>query len=111
MININLFRNEHHNIVRFTVEGHAGYAEHGADIVCASVTTAAFTAVNGLTDILKINVMAEVLEGYLSCILPKDLSLELRKAADILLESMVLSFENLVEQYGDYVSLFETKAG
>ncbi len=107
MIQISLFRNENHNIVRFTVEGHAGYRESGADIVCAAVTTAAFTAVNGLTDILKIKASPKVSEGFLSCSLPEALSPEERQGADILLESMVLSFENIAEQYGDYVTILE----
>lgn len=105
MITISLFRNQEQKIVRFTVSGHAGYAESGADIVCASVTTAAFTAVNGLTDVAGIQVSCEVREGYLSCNLPKELSSNLRSSADLLLESMVLSFENLAEQYGDYVTI------
>ncbi len=102
MITISLFRNKEH-LVRFTVSGHAGYAERGADIVCASVTTAAFTAVNGLVDVAKIDAEVEVREGYLACKLPETLSEKQRESADLLLESMILSFENLAEQYGEYV--------
>ncbi len=105
MITISLFRNKEQKMVHFSVSGHAGYAEKGADIVCASVTTAAFTAVNGLTDVAKIEALAEVREGYLSCRLPKVLSHKQREAADLLLESMVLTFENLQEQYAAYVTV------
>lgn len=105
MITISLFRNKEQKIVRFSVSGHAGFAESGADIVCASVTTAAFTAVNGLTDVAGINAMVEIDDGYLTCILPEALSEKQRESADLLLESMVLSFENLAEQYGDYVAI------
>ncbi|MBQ2696712.1 MAG: ribosomal-processing cysteine protease Prp [Clostridia bacterium] len=107
MIQIELFRNKNQNIVRFTVSGHAGFAESGADIVCASVTTAAFTAVNGLTDIIKIEAIPQVSDGFLSCRLPEDLSPEQRLLSDVLLESMVLSFLNIEEQYGDYVKIKE----
>ncbi len=105
MITISLFRNQKQQIVRFLVEGHAGYAESGADIVCASVTTAAFTAVNGITDVAGIKASAEVREGYLAFLLPRELSPGMREKADLLLESMVLSFENLAEQYGEYVAI------
>ncbi len=105
MINISLFKNQKQQIVRFLVEGHAGYAESGADIVCASVTTAAFTAVNGITDVAGIDALVEVYDGYLAFELPQELSPKMREKADLLLESMVLSFENLAEQYGKYVAI------
>ena len=108
MINISLFRNQTGQLTGFSVSGHAGYAEAGADIVCASVTTAAFTAVNGLTDVIGIETEVTMQEGYLSCKMPEALAREKRQMADVLLESMVLSFQNIAEQYGAYVSL-ETK--
>ncbi len=36
-----------------TVSGHAGYAEYGQDIVCASVTSAVQLTANGITEVLK----------------------------------------------------------
>lgn len=107
MIKISLFRNKKRRLCGFTVSGHAGYGEKGTDIVCAAVTTAALTAVNGLTDVAHIDLTPEVREGYLSCQLPEELSEEERQAADLLLESMVLTFQNLVLQYGAYVTLQE----
>ena len=105
MITISFLRNESHRIQSFTVSGHAGYGTNGTDIVCAAVTTAAMTAVNGLTDVANIPLEPEVREGYLNCTLPEKLSEKQRREADVLLESMVLTFENLVLQYGDYVKL------
>lgn len=107
MITISLFRNKHHHIQGFTVEGHAGYGEHGTDIVCAAVTTVAMTTVNGLTDVVHILLTPVVQEGYLSCQLPETLSETERREADVLLESMVLTMKNLEEQYGQYVRLLE----
>ncbi|MBQ4518848.1 MAG: ribosomal-processing cysteine protease Prp [Clostridia bacterium] len=107
MITISLFRNKNHNIQGFTVKGHAGFGEHGTDIVCAAVTTAAMTTVNGLTDVVHISLTPEVREGYLSCCLPEKLSEEQRREADVLLESMVLTMQNLESQYGDYIRLRE----
>ena len=40
---------------RFVVSGHAGYAENGKDIVCASVSSAVQMAINGITEIVKTN--------------------------------------------------------
>ena len=107
MITVSLFRNQSRQITGFTVSGHAGYGEKGTDIVCAAVTTAAMTAVNGLTDAAGIQLTPVVREGYLACTLPEVLSETERHDADLLLESMVLTLQNLVSQYGDYVSLCE----
>ncbi len=105
MITIKLTKNKESQITGFTVSGHAGYGEYGTDIVCAAVTTAAMTAVNGLTDVVGLEIMPEVREGFLSCNLPDNLSGEKRHDADVLLSSMVLSLENIAEQYGEYVRI------
>ncbi len=107
MITITLFRNKSHKVEGFTVSGHAGFGEKGTDIVCAAVTTAAMTAVNGLTDVANIPLSPEVREGYLLCKLPEMLSPEKRREADVLLESMVLTFQNLESQYGEFICLRE----
>ncbi|MBE7037158.1 MAG: ribosomal-processing cysteine protease Prp [Ruminococcaceae bacterium] len=107
MITISLFKDQNHKVKGFTVEGHAGYGEHGTDIVCAAVTTVTMTTVNGLTDVVNISLTPEVREGFLSCSLPDKLSETKRREADVLLESMVLTLQNLVSQYGEYIRLQE----
>ncbi|MBE7022451.1 MAG: ribosomal-processing cysteine protease Prp [Ruminococcaceae bacterium] len=107
MISVDFFRNKENKLVRFRLSGHAGYAESGADIVCAAATTAAMTAVNGLTDIAAIRLTPEVSPGYIDCALPEGLSERERRDADVLLESMVLTFLNLAEQYAAYISIQE----
>jgi len=37
------------------LEGHSGYGEYGKDIVCASISTLAFTWINQLQEFEKIN--------------------------------------------------------
>ncbi len=107
MTEIKIYRDRNKSIIKYIVSGHTGFGESGADIVCASVTTAALTALNGLTDVVKIHIGYEVRDGYLECILPAELSEESRKKADVLLESMLLTFRDLHEQYDDYISITE----
>ncbi|MGJ0848178.1 ribosomal-processing cysteine protease Prp [Tissierella praeacuta] len=38
MIEVKLYKNDMGNYHRYEVEGHAGYAEYGKDIVCAGVS-------------------------------------------------------------------------
>ena len=49
----------------FTVEGHAGFADYGQDIVCAGVSALAQAALFGLQDLLGDVVRSEMREGYL----------------------------------------------
>lgn len=48
--------------VGFSIKGHAGYADFGLDIVCASVTSAVELTANAITDILHIDAVVLVLE-------------------------------------------------
>jgi len=105
MITVMLFKNKQNQFVGFTMEGHAGYAEEGADIVCAAATTAAMTAVNGLTDVVGISMQPEVSSGCINCMLPVELSDNQAHDAFVILKSMELTFINLTELYGDYITM------
>ena len=47
------------NLVGFVMEGHAGYADPGEDIVCAAVSSVAYMTANTITEIIK--------SGHRSC--------------------------------------------
>ena len=47
MIKIHIRRNEAQQIVACSINGHAGYDEHGYDIVCAAVSVLSCTAIWG----------------------------------------------------------------
>ncbi len=105
MITVVVFKNKQNQIIRFTVNGHAGFAESGSDIVCAAATVAAMTAVNGLTDVANIAMEPQVASGHIDCVLPSVLSAKQRHDADVLLNSMMLTFDNLAELYADYICI------
>ena len=46
-------------LLGYEVSGHAGYAEAGADIVCAAVSALTQSTLNGLKNVLKAPVMFE----------------------------------------------------
>ena len=109
MTDIEIYRDRSGAIIKYIVRGHTGYGEAGADIVCASVTTAALTALNGLTDVVGLSVGYEVRDGYLECILPVEADEKSRFGARVLLDSMLLTFRDLKEQYGNYISITESE--
>lgn len=84
----------------FTSEGHAEYAEHGQDIVCASVSV--------LTQMVAYEIqykgygyVKDFHNGYLECIIDKDA----RDNASILIEMMLRALRGLEEQYPDYIKV------
>lgn len=106
MTKICVYRNKK-DIVKYTVSGHTEFSEAGSDVVCAAISTLAYTTLNGLTDVVKIHVGYQIADGYLECILPKELSKEERTQANVLLETFYLSAKNLKEQYDEYITIME----
>ena len=51
------FRMEGDRITGFDSQGHSGYAEAGADIVCAAISALTQSTLNGLKNVLKAPVM------------------------------------------------------
>ena len=90
----------------FSVTGHAGYDEHGFDIICAGVSSAVQMAANGITDVVgapaKIrcedNLVALALETAHS-----DLS------SIFMLEALYLQLSLLSESYSENIELIITE--
>jgi len=107
MTEIKLFRDRDANIVKGIVSGHTGYAEEGSDIVCASVSSVIFMALNGIENVLNTQFGYETGEGYLEFVLPCDLNDDKIKEINILLDSMYLFLQDLQSQYPDNVKITE----
>jgi len=92
----------------FKAEGHTGYAPEGKDIVCAGVSALLQSTVQGLTDLLEIEVAVETKKktGLFICRLPQALPGEKQQKADLLLRSMYLGLEQMAAEYGDYLQVF-----
>lgn len=82
------------SITGFVVKGHAGYAEHGHDIVCAAVSSAAYLTVNTITDIIGAKAQVEVKDGYMLFSLT-----EPNGEASKLLEGLYAHIRSLAKDY------------
>lgn len=83
----------------FTVSGHSGSAQTGRDIVCAAVSSAAFMAVNTITEILGVAVSAETDDGYMN------VSFVNSEAAADIVRGLELHLEQLSLQYPQFVKV------
>lgn len=77
----------------FEISGHAG-GKSGTDIVCASVSSAAYMAANTITDILYISAEIQMDDGFLSFrITDNDVS------AKAIIDGLKLHLTELSKQY------------
>jgi uncharacterized protein YsxB (DUF464 family) len=103
------FRTEDDRITGFNSEGHSGYAEAGADIVCAAVTSAirlmeaTVNEVLGLCAAVKINER----DTKISFRLPGGLSASDEKTCQALLAGLMVFFTELHDEYPDNIEVME----
>ncbi|MCT4507424.1 MAG: ribosomal-processing cysteine protease Prp [Tepidibacter sp.] len=107
MIKIVIRRNFKSDIVEFDVRGHAGFAEHGQDIVCAAVSVLTQTALIGIHNYAKVESEYKISDGKLQCKIPFDISDDKRNIINPILETMVLGLENIKEEYSSYIKIKE----
>ena len=100
MIRIDFLSPPEGGLLGFSIRGHADYAEEGADIVCAAVSSAAYLAVNTVTDILHVTpVSLRAGEGEMFLrIFPED-----EPVCRDILAGLKLHLTALEEQYTGYL--------
>lgn len=60
------FYNKEKSVCGFNISGHAGYADSGEDIVCASVSSAVQMAANTVTEIIHLKATVSDEKGTIS---------------------------------------------
>lgn len=94
-------------IVKYKATGHAEYANHGEDIVCAAISTNLQLPLAGLTEILGLIPKFEISDGNLEVDI-RGLDLQNKdREVSILLESMLLMLKELTKEYPKYLKLVE----
>ncbi|MGN0624050.1 MAG: ribosomal-processing cysteine protease Prp [Oscillospiraceae bacterium] len=72
MIAADFFRSKSDRLLGFKVTGHAGLADNGHDIACASVSSAVMMAANTITEAFKVDAEVNVNENEISLRLISD---------------------------------------
>ena len=104
MIRVQIVKAGNH-ISGFQISGHAGYAQHGQDIVCAAASFLAITVVNSLELQLGKEGTVKSEDGYLYYRLPQGLTEQELETAQIILRTLVTGYQNLKEEYPKYISI------
>ncbi len=98
MINVTVFRNSEHIYCGIELDGHAGFAEHGEDIVCAAASALTLNMANSVeqyTDDTFEGGMEEE-TGRFWFHFTESISPE----SKLLMNSLVLGLQNIVRDYG-----------
>ena len=101
------FFTEDERITGFSVSGHSGYAESGADIVCAAVSAVVTMAEATINDVCgaKAKVRVGEDEARITLKLPK--SCDEEESVQAVLAGMMLTLINLQEDYSDFIEVLE----
>ena len=103
MISAEFFYNEDHRLNGFRIEGHAGYADSGFDIICSAISVLTINTVNSIDRLTDDFYEFEQDEDTGLMILRME---EFSEASELLLRAMRIGIEGIAEEYGnEYVRI------
>ena len=100
MIAADFFKNESDMLTGFRVSGHAGLADLGFDVCCASVSSAVMMAANTITEAFRLEADVEVGEN--------EIRLDMKKPdenADKILMGLLIHLYNLKGEFPGHIKL------
>ena len=101
------FFTEDDRITGFSVSGHSGYAEAGADIVCAAISTAVTMAEATINDVCGAKAKVRVKDEQARVTLTLPASCDEEESVQAVLAGMMLTLCSLRDDYPDYIEVLE----
>ena len=86
---------------RITISGHAEYAAHGRDIVCAAISTLSQVFVASVEELTAAQIKTAQTSGYMEIVIE-----ESTERAQVLLDSFLLGCRMIADEYPDNVRVF-----
>lgn len=100
MIKAKFYKGSSDLLCGFNVSGHAGLADAGYDVCCASVSSAVMLVANTITEAFAINAEVNVLEDEIRLMLN-----EADETADKILLGFLLHMQCLSEEFSGFISI------
>ena len=101
------FFTEDDRITGFSVSGHSGYAESGADIVCAAISAVVSMAEATINDVLGAKAKVRVKNDTARITLTLPASCDEEESVQAVLAGMMLYLCSLRDEYPDYIEVLE----
>jgi uncharacterized protein YsxB (DUF464 family) len=97
------------SIVSLEADGHAGYASHGEDIVCAAISVLMQTAVNSLEAVagLEYFIYEADESGYMYIELPASMNEAKAHDADVIFRTVLTGLEGIADAYPKHIKLLK----
>ncbi len=110
MVRIDEIRSNENEYVGFHVEGHAGLAKSGKDIICAAVSALAFNCINSIDKFTnaETNVKSNEEDGILDFVI---MDREITKDVTLLLKSFFYGIQGIQKEYGEKYVKYTNKYG
>lgn len=88
---------------KFMIDGHAGYAEAGEDIVCAAVSALVINAINSIEAFTEDAFTCDCGDGMIR---NWEFTSEVSPETELLMDSLMLGLANIQKSYGtDYLTV------
>ena len=103
MIQITVKRDRNKTVREIEINGHAGYAEYGQDVICAAVSALALNMANSVEAFTEDHFVGSVSEdgGSFRFSFPDTISPE----SQLLMKSLILGLQNIRDEYGaEYIN-------
>ena len=101
------FFTQDERITGFSVSGHSGYAEAGADIVCAAISALVTMAEATINDVCGAKAKVRVKEDDARITLTLPASCDEEETVQSVLAGMMLTLCSLRDDYPDYIEVLE----
>jgi len=101
------FFTENERITGFSVSGHSGYAESGADIICAAISAVVTMAEATINDVCGAKAKVRVKEEGARVTLTLPASCDEEESVQAVLAGMMLTLCSLRDDYPDYIEVLE----
>lgn len=108
MIHITVKEQASGRIDSFEMSGHADYAEHGKDLVCAAASAVSFGAVNAILTLTGTTPTIQQGEdgGYLKVVLPET---EDDHDQQVIVRAMIVSMQTIEQDYAQFIKITFSK--
>ena len=101
------FFTEEDRITGFCISGHSGYAEEGADIICAAVSALVTMAEATINDVCGAKAKVRVKNEDASIRLTLPASCDEEETVQAVLAGMMITLCSLRDDYPDYIEVLE----
>ena len=107
MIRVTIERAADRSIRSFVIDGHALFADHGQDIVCAGVSAVTFGTLNAIEKLMQLKLKVRTGDGLVKATVPNGLTERQHNDVQLLLSSMLVMLESIEQSYGSHITIHD----